>query len=271
MIRISFMMANYVARQLGYHMTGGFGQGEQATCDYFRPIDTFAGRFEGWLLDVRAMGFQAIDMWTGVIHPDWATQEHLTQARELLRKHGIAAYSYGGWIGSTPEFFTCMCELATALDIPVLGGATSMVLKARNFVVDTLKGYGLRLGIENHPEKSVEELLAKIGDGGDGTIGATVDTGWFGTQGVDAAEALERLAPHLFLVHLKDVREVGAHDTCRYGDGVVPVERCVRVLQEVGYSGTISVEHEPDYYDPTEECVANLQMLKNWLREYGHE
>jgi hypothetical protein len=47
----------------------------------------------------------------------------------------------------------------------------------------------------------------------------------------------------------------------------VPIERCVRVLQELGYSGTISVEHEPDYSDPTEDCAANLRMLKGWLGE----
>ncbi|HVG00545.1 MAG TPA: TIM barrel protein [Chloroflexia bacterium] len=271
MNRISFMIANYVARQMGYNLTEGWGQGEKAASDYFQPIDTFAARLDEWLLNVRSMGFDAIDMWIGVVHPDWATEEHVTQAQALFRKHGMAAYSYAGWIGSTPEYFTRICELAVALGIPVLGGATSMLAKDRNFVVDTLKRYGLRLGIENHPEKSVEELLAKVGDGGDGTVGVTVDTGWWGTQGVDAAEALEQLAPHLFLVHLKDVREVGAHNTCRYGNGVVPVERCVRVLQEVGYAGTISVEHEPDHYDPTVECVENLQMLKAWLREYGHE
>ncbi|MDQ3929571.1 MAG: sugar phosphate isomerase/epimerase [Chloroflexota bacterium] len=265
------MMANYIARQFGYHMTGGFEQGDVAMWDHFKPIETFGQRFEGWLLDVRGIGFNAIDMYTGIIHPNWATEEHLLQAREALRRQGMAAYSFGGWMGSNPEWFTGMCRLANALDIPVLGGATSMLAKDRNFVVDTLKQYGLRLGIENHPEKSVEELLAKIGDGGDGTIGATVDTGWFGTQDVDAAEALEQLAPHLFLVHLKDVRAVGTHETCRYGDGIVPLERCVRVLQEIGYSGTISVEHEPDYYDPTEEIRESLQMLKGWLGEHGNE
>ena len=58
-------------------------------------------------------------------------------------------------------------------------------------MVGKLKEYGLKLGIENHPEKNPGELLAKIGDGGEGTIGAAVDTGWFGTHSYDAAKALE--------------------------------------------------------------------------------
>jgi sugar phosphate isomerase/epimerase len=262
--RISFMMANYCARQVGYNMSD-WGHGSRAIMDYFEPRETFAARFDEYIRDALAIGFNAIDMWTDILGARPFTQEHVQAAQESLRNHGIEVCSYGGWFGGKPEEFTTVCELATALGVEVLGGGTSMLAKDRNFVVDTLKKYGLRLGIENHPEKP-DEILEKIGDGGDGTIGTTVDTGWYGTQGVDAAEAIERLAPYVFLVHLKDVREAGQHNTCRYGEGVVPIERCVRMLQAIGYTGSISVEHEPEQFDPTEDIKANLQMLRGWLR-----
>ena len=261
---ISFMLANYVARQIGYNMAGGWGQGSKATIAYFAPAETFASRFDEYLRDVRALGFDAVDMWSDILGPSFATPQHVQAAKELLREHRLDVLSYGGWFGATPEEFAATCELASTLGIPLLGGSTSMLQTDRAFVVRTLKEHGLRLGLENHPE-STEEMLDKIGDGGDGTIGTTVDTGWYGTQGVDAAQAIERLAPHVFLVHLKDVREAGEHNTCRYGDGVVPIERCVRVLQQIGYSGSITVEHEPEHYDPTEEIAENLRMLKGWL------
>jgi L-ribulose-5-phosphate 3-epimerase len=262
---ISFMTANYVARQLGWNMTGGWGQGERASSEYFQPIETFGERLDEYLSDIRAMGFTAIDMWTGIVDPQWVTPEHVAIAQDLLGRHGLAVYSYAGWMGSTPDQFVAVCELATAFGAPVLGGGTSMIAKDPAFVVNTLKKYGLRLGYENHPEKSPAEILDKIGDGGDGTLGVTVDTGWFGTQGYDAADALAALAPHLFLVHLKDVREVGAHNTCRFGEGVVPLERCVRVLHEIGYTGTLSIEHEPEHFDPSADVIASLAMLKGWL------
>jgi L-ribulose-5-phosphate 3-epimerase len=41
----------------------------------------------------------------------------------------------------------------------------------------------------------------------------------------------------------------------------VPIERCVRVLQDMGYIGSISVEHEPEHSDPSEDIKANLEML----------
>ena len=262
---ISFMSANYVAREVGYRMTGGWGQGDKATNEAFRPLGTFAGRFEELLRDVRDLGFEAVDLWTSHLSPPWATDAHIEMARDLLEQHRLTVPSLAGWFGSSREAFTATCELATALGVPVLGGSTSVLEKDRAFVVETLERYGLKLGLENHPEKMPEELLEKIGDGGGGRIGATVDTGWFGTQGFDAAQALERLSGHLFHVHLKDVRAVGSHDTCRYGEGVVSVEACVRALQRIGYGGAISVEHEPELFDPSEDCRANRLLLKGWL------
>ena len=53
---ISFMTANYVARQVDYNMTRGWGQGDKATAEYFKPVETFATRLEEYLKDIQAMG-----------------------------------------------------------------------------------------------------------------------------------------------------------------------------------------------------------------------
>ena len=93
-----------------------------------------------------------------------------------------------------------------------------------------LREHGVTLAIENHPERTPQEVLDKI-EQGDGTLAATVDTGWWGTQGYDAVQAIEELGSHVRHVHLKDVRAVGEpHDTCRWGEGVVDIEGCVRAL-----------------------------------------
>jgi sugar phosphate isomerase/epimerase len=259
------MTANYVARQTQYHMTGGWGQGDRTTTEHFRPIETFAPRFEELLIDIKALGFTAIDLWLTQLNYSWATDEHIATAQTLLRQYDLKVVSLAGWLGSTPDEFRRCCEIAVVLGTTILAANTSMLEKDRDFVVQMLQEYDLKFGIENHPEKTPEELLAKIGDGGAGRIGATVDTGWFGTQGYDAAQAIARLSDHLLHVHLKDVLAPGAHETCRYGRGVVPIEACVRALQQIGYQGAISVEHEPEYFDPSEDCAAGLQMLRTWL------
>lgn len=269
MTTISFMTANFIAREVGYNMTGGWGQGDKATNAYFRPLETFGERFEELLEEVAAMGFEAIDLWEGHLHPDWATADHIAIVHDLLAKYGFTVASLAGWMGSTAEAFKARCRLSTALSCPVLGGSTSMLKKDRPFVVGKLQEYDLKLGIENHPgTSSTADILALIGDDDEGRIGATVDTGWFGTYGIDAAAAIRELGDYVFHVHLKDVlapTKPEEHHTVRFGQGIVPIERCVHVLQEMRYDGAISVEHEPELSDPTEDVVASFEMLKGWL------
>lgn len=262
---LSFMTANFVARQVGYHMTEGWGQGDRATYEYFRPIETFPARFEEYMTDAKNMGFSAVDIWMPLLHPDWATDEHVAAAQEILKRHNLQVVSLAAWLADDPAYVEKVCKLAVALGTDVIGGGAPILKDHRDTVVSILKNYGVRLGIENHPERNAEELLAQVGDTGDGTIGLAVDTGWFGTHGFDAVTALEAVAPHLFHIHLKDVRAVGGHDTCRYGEGVVPIRDCVETLQRIGYTGAISIEHEPDDHDPTEDVIASLEMVEAWL------
>ena len=157
-------------------------------------------------------------------------------------------------------------DICVALDIPVLGGGGSLVERDHNGVADLMREYNLVYGLENHPEKTPNEILAKIGtnDLAD-AIGVAMDTGWFGTYGFDAPTATTILAPRLVHVHLKDVLEAGSHKTCRYGEGVVEIQRTVEALLSSGYTGGISIEHEPEDHDPRSEVAECLQMLRSWL------
>ena len=85
------------------------------------------------------------------------------------------------------------------------------------------------------------------------------------TYDYDAARAVAELADVLVHVHLKDVRTVGGHETCRYGEGVVALEACVRELQRQGYTGGISIEHEPEHRGPNDDLRASLKLLQSWL------
>ena len=116
-------------------------------------------------------------------------------------------------------------------------------------------------------KKALRKFSRHAGNSGEGTIGVCADVGWFGTHTLDPAEVLPALAPRLFHVHLKDVLAAGGHDTCRFGAGVVPLEQCVRILQQIGYDGALVIEHEPDSFDPTEDIRASLALLNNWLSD----
>ena len=255
------MSANYVARQTGWAMHG-WGHGDRETNEHFRPLQTYEHRVDELLSDVRALGFEAVDVWGAHLSPAWATDDHVAMAREALARHGLHVASYATWLGRDPGEIERACEIALALGTSLIGAGASDLGAA----VPVLRERGVRLGIENHPEKTPAEVLEKI-ERREGVLGATVDTGWWATQGYDPVRAIDELAPHLLHVHLKDVLHEGEpHETCRWGDGIVDAGACVRELRRIGYAGAISVEHEPEDHDPSDECREMRERLEAWLR-----
>ena len=259
------MSANFVARQVGYALTGGWMQGDQAANEYFQPVETFSERFGVLLDEISAMGFSAVDIWSAHLNWNWATAEHISATQALLAERRLQVVSLAGNFGATRAEFEAACRLAKALGASSLGGDTALLAPDRAFIVATLKKHGLQLGIENHPEKTAGELLDKLGAGDDGVLGAALDTGCFATLGFDASQAVLDLAGRLVHVHLRDVLAPGSHESCRLGRGCVPLEACLRNLRQVGYAGPISIEHNPENYDPTEDCRASLTWLRAQL------
>lgn len=262
---ISFMTANYVAREIGYHMTKGWMEGDDATNAWFAPIDTYAERFEDLLAEISGLGFTAIDLWLAHLNWRWATEEHIAIASAALRSANLSVSSLAGWFGETREEFASACRLANTLGVSILGGSTGLLNGDHASLAAIAREYGVKLGYENHPERNTAEMYARIGAGNEDVIGFCIDTGWFGTHNYDAVLALREVAPRLFHVHLKDVLLPGGHETCRYGRGCVPIQACIRALIDLGYAGGISIEHEPEEYNPNDDCVANLAMVKGWL------
>ncbi len=261
---ISFISANFVARELNYNMSEGWMQGDTATQNFYKPIKTFAERFGKMLSEVSNMGFQNIDLWGAHLHPDWASEEHFKEARELLAAHHLHVNSLAAWCGS-PAQVQGFCRVANAVGASIIAGGAPVLQENRQEVIAILKNHNIKLAIENHPEKTSQELLYQIADGANGFVGAAADTGWWATQNYDAPSALRELKHHLLAVHLKDVKAAGAHDSCCYGQGVANIATCVQALREIGYAGVLGIEHEPEHHDPTEEVVASKKILEAWL------
>ncbi len=253
------MTANYVARETGYAMHG-WGHGDRATNEWFAPLETYGARLDELLEGISALGFDAVDFWGAHLGTEWATDEHVALALASLGRHGLSLATYATWIG--PSNVERACELASALGTDTIGGGISGDPAE---IAPVLARSGIRLAIENHPERTPAEMLAKIERGG-ATMATTVDTGWWATHGYDPTRAIEELGEHVAHVHLKDVRALGdPHETCPWGEGIVDVEACIRALERIGYTGVYVVEHEPERHDPSEECRAMRATLERWL------
>jgi L-ribulose-5-phosphate 3-epimerase len=262
---ISFITANFVAREVGYQLTEGWHQGNNATNDYFRSVDTFPRRFDALLREIKKLGFQSIDLWVSHLHWAWATKEHTKIATSLVAKHRLQISSMAGNFGSTYLEFEAACQLANAMEVRLLAGAAPFLKINRDEAVALLRKYSLEFALVNQQEKSAEELLQKIGYDNHDILGIAVDTGWFQTLGNTMFNALEELAPNLKLVHLKNLVSKDANITCLYDKGTVPIQQCVEKLQEIRFNGSVSIEHYPFDKNPADECRHNLQLLKTWL------
>ncbi|MEM7735503.1 MAG: sugar phosphate isomerase/epimerase [Deinococcota bacterium] len=265
---LSCISANYVAREVGYQMTEGWMQGDAATQAAFRPISSFADKFDELLTDVAALGFTAIDLWGGHLHPDWASAEHIEIAKDLLAKHKLEVISLATWIGSKDNLEHA-AKLANDLGASSIGGGCPELATFRTEAAAILKNYDVKLGLENHPETHPDDMLAQIDGGADGYIGTALDTGWWATQGFSAAQAIHDLKDHLVHVHLKDVQAVGAHDTCQLGKGVADIPACLQALQDIGYTGVLAIEHEPETFDPTDDLRASRVYVEDWMNQHG--
>jgi L-ribulose-5-phosphate 3-epimerase len=256
--RIAFITANYVARETGFAMHG-WGHGDRATTDAFRPIETYRERFGALCADIAALGFDAIDVWGGHLGPDWASDDHVAAARDALAEHGLGVTSYQ--VYAPAPHLERACAIAAALGSPTL---TGFVPVDDPRLPSELERHDLVFGLENHPEPTPQVMLEKIGELP--RVGVCVDTGWFGTQGYDPASAIEELGDRVVHVHLKDVLHRGEpHETCRWGEGVVDAESCVRALHGIGYTGAIAIEHEPESFDPSDEIRSMREEILTWL------
>jgi sugar phosphate isomerase/epimerase len=158
--------------------------------------------------------------------------------------------------------------VAKAIGAPVLG--VGLHPSNAQLAYDLGKEYGIKYAIENHPEKNPQELLARIGKFGD-VIGVTQDTGFWGQFGYDAVKATHELKDHLLHMHLKQVHQTpdGWH-SCAYDAGVVDIKGVVDALLADGYTGAVSVEHEPAHHDPMPETSHSAQLLRGWLGHHSN-
>ncbi|MBS4202703.1 sugar phosphate isomerase/epimerase family protein [Lederbergia citrea] len=266
----AFMTANFVAKELDYHNSDDWGKCHQATFEAFHGPQ-FSFKFEEMIALTKEMGFDAIELWVAHLDPLHATQEMIDQALHILNKYEVEVASYTAGFGApgvTVEEATRIFETSKALGTPVLAQAFH---PANGPIVKELaEKFDIRAGLENHPEKTPQEVIDKISPFAP-WVGSVVDTGWFGTHGYDASQAIRELKDYLVHVHLKDIKAEGAHDSCILGDGVVDIKGVLSMLKDINYEGTITIEHEPHEYDPTEDVKESLKRVKMWWAELEAE
>jgi sugar phosphate isomerase/epimerase len=177
------------------------------------------------------------------------TPAMVESARKTFDSAGIRCVSY----------YTATIKNAQDLDLAVhyakmlgagnvSGDATGPILKEidRRFTRE-----GLTFGIHNHwfqqgfPYQSTDDVLRAL-SGLSPTVGATLDVGQMAACGNDPVDAVRRLAPHLKLVHLKDVAGAGAEHNVLFGKGIVNIPGVMAELKRIRFSKLVAIEYEKE-------------------------
>ena len=251
--RIAFNTANLVGRVSGYrYELKDWGQQHQKT---IAATDEKAWR--SICADIAAAGYRAVEIWEAHAAPETLTPARAKIWRQILQDHGLQPVAYAG--GLRRETL----QICQWLGIPhVDGGLRGLAPEPATALC---REFDVKFNLENHPEKSVEEILKPIG-GGNEWLGVCVDTGWLGTQGASAPEVIKRLGSLVRHTHIKDVKRAGAHETCRLDEGVVGIPATLAALKGISYRGWYSWEDEPEDRNPMDLAPWTLAYLRRQLR-----
>ena len=85
------------------------------------------------------------------------------------------------------------------------------------------------------------------------TMGASLDVGHIASCGYDTVDAVRKLAPHLKMVHLKDIQASGGEVNVLLGKGIARIPEVMAELRKVNYTGLVAIEYEHE--GPVDEDV----------------
>lgn len=250
---VAFNTANLVGRETGYRFELKHWGEQHALTVAKTDLAAWSSICE----EIARAGFHAVEIWEAHASPEALTQAKARQWRRVLDRFGLLPVAYAGGLRAET------LEVCRWLGIPQMAGGLRGLSPAEATAL--CRAHGVLFNYENHPEKSAAEILAVIG-GGNEWLGVCVDTGWLGTQGANVAEVIRALGVRVRHTHIKDVKAVGAHETCLLGEGIVDVPAAIQALREIGYTGWYSWEDEPEDRNPFHSAVRNRQWLEAQLR-----
>ncbi len=247
--KISFVTANLVGQVTGYRFElAHWGDQHKKTVAV-----TDAAAWRAICGEIAAHGYKAVELWEAHAAPEVMDKKRCATWKSIMDDHGLKAVGYGGGLSRKTA------EICQWLEVPQINGwiGDNTPEQATALCKET----GVRFNIENHPQKTAEELFKVIG-GGNEWLGVCIDMGWLGTQGVSGPEVIRACGPLVRHTHVKDVKAAGTHLTCLLGEGVAQVADCIAALKAGGYSGWYSWEDEPEDRNPFDSAVRNLHWIE---------
>ena len=220
---------------------------------------------------------------------DESTPEQVLQGLAGLRAAGLSASSCNaGADVSTAEgrrVVKARIDIAAILGTRWIVGSLGHTEDKRTLyegvldVADYAKSKGMPLCLETHPPlvTNADEALATLRDLQHDNVFINWDTGniYYYNQDIDGEAELQKIAPYVGHVHLKDSRK-GYREWYfpALGDGTIDLAKVHSILAEVGFYGPYSIEIEGIAGEgklTLEQRQENLRRSVEHLRSIGFE
>lgn len=270
-------------------------------------LDTFQIIFKA-----KEMGFEAVEF-AGFpnLPPGETALSFAPKVREFCQEQGLSIVSYTVWAdflrGSGGDLQAEIArvkgevEVAQALGAPLIRhdatwgwpedreGARSfqaalpLLIEGCRAVTEFAAERGIKTMVENHgffcqDSERLEQLVCGVDHP---NFGILLDVGNFLVVDEDPAQAVGRLLPYTFHVHVKDFHRKGGLEPdpgegwflsrggnylrgAILGHGVVSVVQILRLLKNGGYGGALALEFE-GMEDPLKAVPIGLANLKRYL------
>ncbi len=134
--------------------------------------------------------------------------------------------------------------------------------------------YDMRIAIHNHgPDdnlwKSPLDVLKAV-QNMDPRLGCCIDVGHTARAGVDVVEAIHKVGPRLFNIHMKDLTNFHDRESqVAVGDGKIPVLQIFKALIGIKYTGFVDLEYEVHPDDPMPGVIASYAYMRGMLDTLG--
>ena len=217
------------------------------------------------IVQLQRLQIREIEMSRGefmLMHPP--TVEMCRSARSKFDRAGIRCVSYYTATIKDDRDLDYAVRYAEILGARnVSGDATGPILKR---IDDRFTQHGLTFGIHNHWFKqkfayeSVEDVLNGL-SGLSKTVGSTLDVGQMAACGHDPVDAVRRLAPHLLVVHLKDVPAPATEQNVFLGQGIAHIPAVMRELKRLNFKGLVAIEYEKEG-NSNEDMIALVEYAR---------
>ena len=129
------------------------------------------------------------------------------------------------------------------------------------------KEYDMRIAIHNHgPEDKLWQSpldILKLIDTLDPRIGCCIDVGHTVRAGTDVVDAIQRVGPRLFNVHMKDLTDFTSRESqVAVGEGKIPIKAIFEALRAIRYDGFVDLEYEVHGDNPMPGVTQSLDFMR---------